>query len=174
MQIDIQVSNRQLFGTVVFLIVLVGIGIAESYDSGTPSIMGLTWNEIDDIPADFADNMDNDMLGSRTCPIGQLLKYYSGNWLCRDDIYRRVQYGYRFYEMNSLCDIAYDGSDNGDVVNYQYCFFESTSATPPSGCIYIWDSTRTVAECSGSTRVCPTRTYYMYRCPNTPVGYMIS
>ena len=42
------------------------------------------WNGLADVPAGFADNIDNDTLADLICVEGQIAKYTGGMWLCGD------------------------------------------------------------------------------------------
>lgn len=49
------------FSAFIFLAVLVGIAVGVyAYGTGSPTTSGHTWNEIANIPAGFADGVDND------------------------------------------------------------------------------------------------------------------
>ena len=87
MQIDIQVSNKQLFGLVIVSVLVAAIGYVQSYGSGSPTIIGHTWDEIDNIPSGFADGIDDntDTFAGFSCSEGQLLKISGGVWRCVDD-----------------------------------------------------------------------------------------
>ena len=173
MQIDIQVSNRQLFGTVVFLMILLGIGLVESYGSGNPTWMGHTWNEIDYIPLGFADNVDNDLLASITCSDGQVIKYYSGVWACDDEDYNLPSV-YPIYRLHSSCDMEYDGVNNFDMVSGNICVHRSLSPSAPGGCRYIATTTDNSVGCYASGgQYCDSRTKYMFLCDNQLMGYAL-
>ena len=87
MKIKITVSNKQLFGLVLVLIVVSSVGYVYS---AAPN-PGHTWNEIGDVPAGFADNIDNDLLAGISCSNGQVLKYNNG-WNCGTDIDTNTDY----------------------------------------------------------------------------------
>ena len=180
-KIKLQVSNKHLLGAFVVILLLVIIGNAESYGSGNPAVMGLTWDEIDDIPAGFADNVDDDTLSQISCENYQVLKYQGGSLVCDNDKYQPTSYPYRVYELHKECDRAFNGkpdySDSElsrELVYSSYCYPWLWTSTVPPGCVLITSYSVREPECSGTTRICPTRTKYLYRCTNTFVGYFIN
>ena len=78
MQLELQTSNKQLLGLVFALVIVAGIGYVYS-QAPNP---GHTWSQLGNMPAGFADNIDNDALGGITCSNGQFLEYSGGSWSC--------------------------------------------------------------------------------------------
>ena len=81
MKLEIQVSNKQLLGLIIVLVIVASI----SYVYSQAPNPGHSWSQIGGIPAGFADSVDNDMLGGIYCTEGQTLKVSGGNWVCSYD-----------------------------------------------------------------------------------------
>jgi len=71
-----------------FLIAL-GVGsVAAGPDVAPPAAApnpGHSWSEIGDLPAGFADDVDNDILGGLSCANGQIAKWNGSAWQCATD-----------------------------------------------------------------------------------------
>ena len=174
MQIDIQVSNKQLLGLALVLVIVAAIGYVQSYGTADPTSVGHTWNEIGNIPWGFADNIDNDLLSTKNCPEGTVLKYQSpGQWDCWNDFVQPK--GVVLYILHSECDMAYDGVNDRDLVLEPTCTYETwTTATPRCRCRLLSSQDKRNPECAGTGSTCSNvRTYYKFECDNAPMGYLV-
>jgi len=59
MKIEVNIDNNHLVALIVILLVVGAVGYVESYGTNNPPVMGHTWSEIDQMPAGFADDVDD-------------------------------------------------------------------------------------------------------------------